>query len=77
VLIKLGMFCKTQSNTVHVHGGTNADGSSNDSKETVAWIAFALTPEDSARLKTEPHNSGHIDNCFGCEEEAMASPMYI
>lgn len=68
-LIGLGMFCKTQS---FCWVTTTEKGEKERHFER--WIAFALTPEHSERLKNEPHLSGDIDdycaNCCGAYPES-------
>jgi hypothetical protein len=76
VLVGLGMFCKTQSNTVTVYIGRNPDGSPRSRDETTSWIAFAMTPQESTKLKIEPHNYGEV-GCFIWAQEEIDSPMAV
>jgi len=73
-LERLGIFCKTQSHSVMVHTG---DGK--QQRVTTAWIAFALNPDTVAALRQEPHNTGAVGPCCGCEcgAEEAASPMVL
>jgi hypothetical protein len=76
VLIRLGMFCKTQSSSITRFLGRNADGTARTHEETIAWIAFALNPQESDKLKMEPHNTGEAGCCMYAQEE-MDSPMVM
>lgn len=60
ILEPLGMFVKSQSSgsEVHVNG--------QKVRHIHRWLAFALTPAQVEKLKSEPHLSGDIQNFQGC-----------
>ncbi len=71
-LKSLGMYIKTQSRCdVHYD-----DKGKHRSIE--CWLAFALTPEESEKLKNEPHLFGDTENATCCngvnEEECCMHP---
>uniref|UniRef100_A0A7S1EGI2 Uncharacterized protein n=1 Tax=Hemiselmis andersenii TaxID=464988 RepID=A0A7S1EGI2_HEMAN len=72
-LQKIGVFCKTQSNSIIISDGQNSN------RVTVAWIAFALDPATIAALQNEPHNTGAVGPCCGCNcgKEEQHSPMIV
>lgn len=64
VLKPLGMYCKTQSRCDVTYDKNGKH------RYIERWVAFALTPEESERLKLEPHLQGDIETgcCGGVNE---------
>ncbi len=70
ILEECGMFVKTQSKCDATYVN-DADGRKKI-RSTKRWLAFALTPEDVAKLKREPHLMGDIDeNSCGINENEL------
>ena len=69
VLEPKGMFLKTQSNC-RMHRIKQQNGSYRERKYTARWFAIALTEEESEKLKSEPHITGHAGHvacsCIAC-----------
>ncbi len=65
ILGNCGMFVKTQSkcDVIFVPDGK---GGVRKQRYIERWLAFALTPEEVAKLKSEPHMVGDIENCSCC-----------
>jgi hypothetical protein len=45
---------------------SDGNGSVRKERHIERWFAFALTPEEAAKLKNEPHVVGDIENCSCC-----------
>lgn len=66
VLEPKGIFCKTQSICFAYHE-SKPDGSTEKRRFTERWISFALSAQEAALLREEPHVTGDIESwsCLG------------
>jgi hypothetical protein len=72
ILQHCGIYVKTQSRCVAVYVSTGQGVSKQ--RYTERWLAFALEPEEVAKLKAEAHVSGDIEDC-GCCRGANESEL--
>ena len=64
ILQNCGIFVKTQSRCDAVY--ISEQGRTRKERHIERWLAFALTPEEVAKLKAEPHEVGDIEDCKCC-----------
>ncbi len=65
ILENCGIFVKTQSRCDAVYVSDQKGGTRKE-RHIEQWLAFALTPEEVAKLKNEPHVVGDIQDCGCC-----------
>jgi hypothetical protein len=63
------MHVKTRSRCTAAYAG-NGEGGVSKHRSKGRWLAFALTPQQAAILKSQPHLEGDIEgSCFGGPNE--------